>query len=145
MTCACGRSRVQTTRTGKAMWLICASPTDRYVLQYGAGSALCAACQTACGYDPRGAPWVDGFGGDGQYKVVPPSNPGPDFEEDLDAEMGFRAAPARRRHRHPRGMVRAAARTHTDRDRAELRYNDYPWWSKRDRDHGLLLQKGKRP
>jgi hypothetical protein len=81
----------------------------------------------------------------GAVRAVPPPNPGPDFEEDRDAEMGFRAAPARRRHRHPRGMVRAAARKHTDRDRAELRYNDYPWWSKRDRDHGLLLQKGKRP
>ncbi len=75
-----------------------------------------------------------------------PTNPGPDFEEDLDAALSFRPAPPRHRHRHSREQVRARAKTPRYKQRDHRRERDIdPWWSRRDRHHGLLLQKGKRP
>ena len=75
----------------------------------------------------------------------PPMDPGPDCEEDLATELDARPAPPRDRHRHSRAHVREAAKRYKRRDRRRKPYNDYPWWSKRDRNHGVKLQKGDRP
>ena len=70
-------------------------------------------------------------------------NPELDYTEDEPDVQ----PPPRTRKRHSRAEVRARAETrrYKARDNRRARYHDYPWWSKRDRDHGIRLQKGNRP
>ena len=70
------------------------------------------------------------------------------LSEDPETEdVDYRPAAPRTRKRHSRAEVRARAETrrYKARDNRRARYHDYPWWSKRDRDHGIRLQKGNRP
>jgi hypothetical protein len=79
----------------------------------------------------------------------PDEDSGPDFEENLDAEMSFRPAPPRRRHRHSREEVlaRATTRRYKARDKSQQeagRRRCRCWWCE-GRKRSLLMQKGKRP